>query len=255
MNKKNNLILLFIIASLSLIIFSGCDRGPKKITEAIDIISINHDDVIKKDEAVLIEYTIKYPQIKEAGNHTGLVKINEFYKEQFNEMTEKDYQESKRMAEEDYQEAIEAGYDFRNHALGNDFEVTYNNDGLLSINNIEYTYWGGAHPNSFRESSFFDINTGQKLTLGKLLNKEEDKALKDVLAEVRKQIEEKGTDGFYLFEDAKELLEDSYYENDFYFDGENLVIYFQQYAIAPYAAGFPEFKIPKKDIPYLKKRG
>ncbi len=255
MSKKSKLVFFLIIASLSFFTFSGCDRGPKKITEPLNIISINHDDVVKKEESVLIEYTIKYPQIKESGNHAGLIKINEYYKEQFNEMTEKDCQESKRMAEEDYQQAMEAGYDFRNHALGNSFEVTYNNNGLLSINNIEYRYWGGVHPNSFRESSFFDINNGQRLTLGKLFNKEDDKAFSYVLGEVRKQIEEIGIDELYLFEDALELLEESYYENDFYFDGENLVIYFQQYAIAPYAAGFPEFKIPIKDIPYFNKRG
>jgi len=33
-------------------------------------------------------------------------------------------------------------------------------------------------------------------------------------------------------------------KQDFYLDGDNLVICFGQYEIAPYASGMPEFKIP-----------
>jgi len=34
-------------------------------------------------------------------------------------------------------------------------------------------------------------------------------------------------------------------EQNYYLDGENLFIYFNQYEIAPYAAGIREFKIPR----------
>lgn len=251
MSKKNSLVKICIILSLLLIIFTGCDRGPKKITEPLDIISIQHDEMIYKDECPLIEYGIKYPQIKDPADHAGLVKVNEYYKSSFDEMIDKGCKESQLLAEEGYEAAIDGGYEYRYHSLGNDYEVTFNNDGLLSIINTEYTYWGGLHPNSFRESSIFDVNLGQKITLGKLYKIEETEALDFILSEVKRQISAKGVEE-YLFSEASDNLGDSFYEEDFYFDGENLVIYFQQYAIAPYAAGFPEFKIPVKDIPYFQ---
>lgn len=255
MNKKTKIISIFIMTIiLSIIIFSGCNKGIKKITKPVDIISIQHDEEVDKDGTILIEYTIKYPQIKEPGTNAGLLKINKFFKEEFDEMTIKDCKESKRMAEEAYEEAIEGEYEFRPHALGSDYEVTYNDEGLLSITLIEYTYWGGVHPNSYRESFFFDINAEQKLNLGKLYKTEQKEALNIVLAEVKDQIEAGEIEELYLFDEGIEILEKAYFEDDFYFDGENIVIYFQQYAIGPYSIGFPEFKIPKENIPYFQKK-
>lgn len=252
MKKKINLYSVLLLTILSLIFFSGCDRGPKRIVDPLDIISLQHDEKLEKDGTLLIEYIIKFPQIKEPGTHEGMLKINEFYKKKFDDMTEKGTAEAKLLAEEDYQIAMEVDYEYRPHALGSNYEVKYNNNGILSINLIEYTYWGGAHPNSFMESGLFDINTGQKLSLGRLFGLDEIQAKEKIVAEVRKQIQETGTEEIYLYDDFYEYLEESFFEEDFYFDGENLVVYFQQYAIAPYAAGFPEFKIPAKEIPYFK---
>jgi len=62
--------------------------------------------------------------------------------------------------------------------------------------------------------------------------------------EINRQIElnmQKG-DGMYFEGDMgfKSISD----KQDFYLDGDNLVICFGQYEIAPYASGMPEFKIP-----------
>lgn len=253
MNKRVNLAKILIIISFVLLIFCGCEKGPKAIREPINIISIQHDEVLKKEDTVLIEYKVRYPQIKEVANHGGLIKINDFYKNNFDEMLDRDCRESEQLAEEDYLAAIEGDYEFFNHSLGSSYDVEYNDKGLLSINLIEYTYWGGAHPNSFKESAFFDVNTGQKLTLGKLFKTDENSALEIVLKKVKRQIQGERWEELNLFEEAVNNLEEAYHHEDFYFDGENIVIYFQQYAIAPYAAGFPSFKIPIQQVPYFQK--
>lgn len=252
MGKRKTSWALLILFTLSIIFLSGCDRGPQKKTDPLDIISLQAEEEIKNEGILLLEYSAKYPQIKEAGNDPCLIKINDFYKGKFNEMNEKTLFEAKKMASEDFLAAKEGEYEFRPHGLGNTYEVTYNDKGLLSINLLEYTYWGGAHPNSFKESAIFDINTGQKVTLEKLFKVDKDKAIGIVLTEVRKQIEEKGSEELFLYEDALESLPDSFFEEDFYYDGKDIVFYFQQYVIAPYAAGFPEFRIPVKDIPYFQ---
>lgn len=245
--------ILTIVIFLSILIFTGCDRGPQKITEPLDIMSLKHNEGVKNEGELLIDYDITYPQIKDTLNHPCLLKINEFYKNKFDDMTRKNIAESKKMASEDFLAAIEGGYEFLPHILGNSFEVTYNNKGLLSINLIENTYWGGAHPNAYKESAVFDVNTGQKLTLGRLFALEETEAINIVLEKVKDEIEEFGTEELFLFPDALETLPEAYFAEDFYYDGENIVLYFQQYAIAPYASGFPEFRISIKDVPYFNK--
>jgi len=252
MNKRKTSLGLLLIFTISILFLFGCDRGPQKKIEPLDIISLQQEEEINNEGILLLEYSAKYPQIKETGNDPCLIKINDYYKVKFNDMNEKTLLESKKMASEDFLAAKEGEYEFRPHGLGNTYEVTYNDKGLLSINLLEYTYWGGAHPNSFKESAIFDINTGQKLTLEKLFKVEKVQAIEIVLTEVKKQIEEKGTDELFLYEDALESLPDSFFEEDFYYDGKDIVFYFQQYAIAPYAAGFPEFRIPVKDIPYFQ---
>jgi len=85
-----------------------------------------------------------------------------------------------------------------------------------------------------------DLKTGKLLPLAELFKPGEYKTVID--KEINRQIA---------------LDPESYFEGDmgfqgiakeqnYYLDGENLVIYFNQYEIAPYAAGIRDFKIPLK---------
>lgn len=58
-------------------------------------------------------------------------------------------------------------------------------------------------------------------------------------------MEENSKGGMVYFYDGKAPISKDQY---FYISEDGLVIYFDSGAIAPYAAGFPEFKIPFKDI-------
>src|SRR5690606_4351612 len=134
MGKRKTSWALLILFTLSILFLSGCDRGPQNKTDPLDIISLQAEEEIKSEGILLLEYSAKYPQIKEAGNDPCLIKINDFYKGKFNEMNEKTLFEAKKMASEDFLSAKEGGYEFRPHGLGNTYEVTYNDKGLLSIN-------------------------------------------------------------------------------------------------------------------------
>jgi len=46
------------------------------------------------------------------------------------------------------------------------------------------------------------------------------------------------------FDDYKTLLHNTFRINNFYLEPGKLVIYFQQYDIAPYSTGLPEFYFP-----------
>jgi hypothetical protein len=46
------------------------------------------------------------------------------------------------------------------------------------------------------------------------------------------------------FENYSQLVNETFKANNYYLTKDGVVIYFQQYDIAPYAAGLPTFLIP-----------
>lgn len=257
--KKN--ILLFMLIALLLFTALACKRGPEKFSHPLELVALLHEDTKKVDEVPIFTCDIRIPQIKESQKQEYLVKINDFYMEMFNHTVEVECKESANETEAIYLEYLEEmansneDYVFAPspYSLDTDFTVNYNDRGYLSISIMESYYWGGAHPISFVESQNFDINTSQMLTLGKLFKQDEASALDLVLDIIAQQIKEIGIEELYLFDDVFDYLRESFYEEDFYIDGQDLVLYFQNYAIAPYAAGFPEFRIPLEELPYFNK--
>ena len=214
--------------------------------------SINYEN--EGPEIYLCE--IRIPQIKDPKNHESLIKINDFYMERFNHAAEVECREGMLQAEEDYLDHIESlgeEYMYLPYSLTEDYFVNYNDQGFLSISLMDSYYWGGAHGLSFLESHTFDVNLGQCLTLGKLFKMSEEEAIRFALDIMTEKVLAQGPEIEYLYENALDYLEESFYEQDFYIDGQDLVFYFQSYAIAPYASGFPEFRIPLEEVPYFVK--
>ena len=62
---------------------------------------------------------------------------------------------------------------------------------------------------------------------------------------IEKQIEDRLKESpATFFEDYSQLLRNNFHAENFYITPAGLVIYYQQYDIAPYASGIPEFVIP-----------
>lgn len=131
-----------------------------------------------------------------------------------------------------------------------DFDVKKNSSDLLSINVTYYTYSGGAH-GSYEDVSYnFDMKDGTILKL-KDLFKEGSDYKKVINNEIRKQIDEtvkndKEYKGIYQFNGIKD-------NNKFYIQDDDLIIYFDLYEIAPFAAGQPEFLINVDVINHILK--
>ena len=111
------------------------------------------------------------------------------------------------------------------------------NGAILSIIMEYYSYLGGVHGAALRESINTDTKKGSEMQLKDLFK---DKAnyrqyiLKNINDEIAKNPEN------YF---SPKL--DTFNESNFYLDENgNLVIYFNQYEIAPYVAGIVEFKMP-----------
>ncbi len=117
----------------------------------------------------------------------------------------------------------------------------------LVIGFLEYQYSGGAHGISYQK--YFNIDTEDNKVLAlKDLFKDNVDYKKIINTEIKTQIQERSIKGEYFFPGSQgftSIKEDQeYYINSL----GNIVIIFNIYEIAPYAAGLVEFSIPREKL-------
>lgn len=118
------------------------------------------------------------------------------------------------------------------------YTVTENNNFIISLYNDYYEFLGGAHGSTIRTSYTIDKKLEKILNLNELFTYGYD--YKTIINnEIKKQISAE-PDKYFLSEDNFNGIEDN---QNYYISGNDLIIYYQQYEIAPYVAGMPEFKI------------
>ncbi|HWP96968.1 MAG TPA: protease inhibitor I42 family protein [Syntrophomonadaceae bacterium] len=136
-----------------------------------------------------------------------------------------------------------------NGAPGNPFgaysQYTIGNheNGFLSMYIDYYQYTGGAHGITNRKAYNIDLKTGKTLALSALFQDGFDYPA-TVNQAIHKQIDT-APDNYFSGESGFNGITA---DQDYYIQNDNLVVYFQEYQIAPYAAGFPEFKIPLNQL-------
>ena len=130
------------------------------------------------------------------------------------------------------------------------FEIKKNSNNMLSILVTYYKYSGGAHGDYNNIAYNIYMKNGEFLNLSDLFKYKVN--YKEVINnEIRKQIEDmakkdKENAGVYQFTTISD-------NQKFYIQDDNIVIFFDLYEIAPYAAGIPEFKINIKSLNHILK--
>ena len=129
---------------------------------------------------------------------------------------------------------------------------TYMTEGkLLSIAAENYTYYGGVHPNSATRAWSFDLTTGEFLTLDALASEEGDlqgnSLQESIYWNIYEQIAQKGLSEGY-FDDYDSYLQDFPTLATLNFTENGLTVTFDQYVIAPYAAGPQVFSVPYSEF-------
>lgn len=176
-----------------------------------------------------------YPEIKNKDNSKFIKNLNKQFKE---------IAESFEKGMEDYRDDISEYYTESEDDEGLPFEnslyyaVTRNYDDIFSITFNEEYYLGGAHPNTIKTSFTYDAKKEKELTLPEILGKSQKETNELV---IEKFYEEYGDEDLWDLEEEAPNV-------SFCITGEDLVLYFQQYQIAPYAMGFPEVTIPLESI-------
>ena len=126
-----------------------------------------------------------------------------------------------------------------------EYKVHYNKNNILSISVTYYSYTGGVHGSTVIKTMNINVNTGKTLPIREFFESGKDYE-ETILTEIHREIEE-NKDKYYA--DAIEKLKVIPANQPFYIEEGNIVIYFDQYEIAPYASGIPEFKIPVSVMP------
>ena len=195
-----------------------------------------------KDTPVL-HYKIEYPRFRHPEYQDQLNKINEWYRRRVAGLQRKYETELYKEAVELYENSIESQFPFHMYEADSAFEVPYNDNGLLSLYFDDYIFTGGAHGSTVRHSDTWDVKDGRRLPLYRFTSDPAAFRAK-ILNEINNQIEAqiKSGEGNY-FENYSQLVEEHFDPENYYLTPEGIVIYFQQYDIAPYSSGMPEFVI------------
>lgn len=124
-------------------------------------------------------------------------------------------------------------------------DILMTNDSFFILVLDTYVFTGGAHPNSHRIILNYDLQKGALLSLKDIvLDFEQFSA---VAEDIFRQ--EKGIDPAISLQKAGYLVDDFKVSSQFALTKTGLLLFYNTYEIAPYAAGVTEFEIP---YPLLK---
>jgi hypothetical protein len=124
------------------------------------------------------------------------------------------------------------------------FTVTFNSCCITSLFQDDYTFLGGAHGTTQRTSDTWNFFTGSRLQLKDFYpsgNRFPEQLLNAIEQQIRERIKEEPSS---YFDTYPALLRDTFHAESYYLKPGGTVIYYQQYDIAPYATGIPEFYLP-----------
>lgn len=154
-----------------------------------------------------------------------------------------------------YNQAIKAytdskteNYPFHPYEAYMEYTITYNDNCFFSLYIDKYEFTGGAHGSTIRSSNTWELCNGTNPPLNIFFMPGMD-YINFLEEEIIKQAEynyNQNPNNF--FDDYKNLITQNFNPNSFYLDPQGLVIYYQQYDIAPYSTGIVEFTIPYETI-------
>lgn len=146
-------------------------------------------------------------------------------------------------------ECLRMGQEFVRWTAEIQFEVLRNDGVTLSVLREIYENLGGAHPMVTYQAETFDVASQGRLLLGNLFTVSEDvysPRLRDmILSQMDKQETENGV---AYYDSAREQLMTLLDPMDFALTEDCLLIFYNEYALAPHAAGPQLFYLPLSEL-------
>lgn len=141
----------------------------------------------------------------------------------------------------------EGDYRLLNHYTSEFSKISYFDNRYISFYQSEEDYgYGMAHGILYRIGYTFDLQTGERLVLEDVIANSEEE-LKDIVTKYFGEMIL--ADSGYYWDDALDTVrERTDLESSFYLSEGGIRFYFGPYALAPFAAGFPEVTIPYEEF-------
>ena len=217
------------------------------IGSPLEYVTITINNEIKIDIDIILKYNIQYPQFLSACFHKSVSKINAYYTGAA--LNFEHYIKSilLPMATKDYYQSKKDNFPVHTYEAISVFTITYNQDCILSLYTDKYEYAGGAHGSTVRTSETWDVNLGAQIPLYTLFPYGDSYRSK-INESIIQQIQSQMTSQQNYFSDYVQRIRKSLYPQNYYLSPGYIMIYFQQYDIAPYSTGIPEFAIPLSDL-------
>ena len=153
-----------------------------------------------------------------------------------------------------YKDYLEKEADYiSSYSEERDVKIIFNQDNIVSLRLIEYTYNGGIHGQTTKYFKCFNINESKQIKLSDLFSKDnysrlseiaEDEFYNQLSLSKTKDLKQQG----FLFKDDKFKL-----NNNFYIDTVGLHFYYNTYEIRAYAYGPTDLLIPWSKIKHILK--
>ncbi|MFV0343584.1 MAG: DUF3298 and DUF4163 domain-containing protein [Anaerocolumna sp.] len=196
-----------------------------------------------KNEEVL-SYHIEYPQFASDKYKAFIHKLNIYYKADATLYQKFHVAKLYQMAIDDYEYATSNGFLVRKYEIVVKYELTYNQDCVISLFTDRYEYTGGAHGMTNRVGDTWSLEKGKRMLLSDFFPGQIDYKER-IIEAIYKQIENQiSTSSNYYFDDYENLVRDNFNERNFYIVPEGVTIFYQLYEIAPYSSGIMTFLIP-----------
>jgi len=208
-----------------------------EVSEAVDTTVTVESKTYKEDFLVYPQVKVKSEEVQRKINDVFMKHIESSYKGylQLKAEMEKFKEEEKEHCKE-FPYSCEYSYITR-------YDVKFNQDGKLSIVMYDATYSGGAHGLEGLQTYNFNAKTGERISLKDIVSSESKFAS---ITEYAKNYMRQHQDIFF-----EEKMWEDFAVNDqtqFYFTEGGIDLIFQQYDVAPYAAGHPTISIPSSEL-------
>jgi hypothetical protein len=257
---------LGVLQLVLLVLLNGCaDKGDDQIL---------HDNPIRIETVILKQHLgdcetrgsgncakikIEYIELKNLPDHSLMKKINSKIENELlrpigREKSNTNFDELMQNFIDEYKNfKLEFPESQQEWEIKRKADNNFNDDNILSCTFSEYSYLGGAHPNTFLKFKSFNLNTGEIIKLSEILVAGYLNELNNIAEPIfRKEKELKDdinlTEAGFWFDDDKFSV-----NKNFRIGKEGLYFYYNNYEITAYAYGPTELFIPYKSIKKLIK--
>jgi hypothetical protein len=199
------------------------------------------------DSTRVLTCAVEYPEFVSRDFPWILNRINLFYRRKAEAFCQRCATELYAQAVEGYRYARQNGFPFLPYEALMVYSIPFNRYCTISLYFDAYQFTGGAHGGTVRTSDTWNLKEGDRMRLADFFPEGfpyRAYIFEQIDAQIAQETQSGAND---FFEDARELVRQTFNEESFYLTDDGIVIYFQQYDIAPYSSGIVEFLIPYQE--------